>query len=69
MNIVFCAYAYKEDYQSGHNIQAQDTKNVYLQNSLVALKSCKHFNKDTEVALVTNLKLEQFVSEKWNKSI
>ena len=54
MNIVFCAYAYKEDYQSGHNIQAQDTKNVYLQNSLVALKSCKHFNKDTDCLLYTS---------------
>ena len=68
MNIVFCAYAYKEDYQSGHNIQAQDTKNVYLQNSLVALKSCKHFNKDTEVALVTNLKLEQYRSNLFQKN-
>lgn len=60
MNIVFCAYAYKKDYQSGHNIQTDDTQNVYLKNAFVALKSCKMNNQDDDVALITNLELSEY---------
>ena len=63
MNIVFCAYAHKENFQTGHNVQGKDTQDVYLKNSFVALNSCKHFNKEVEVALITNLRL----SEYWTK--
>lgn len=60
MNIVFCAYAHKDDFQTGHNIQGKNTQDVYLKNSYVALNSCKYFNKDVEVALVTNLELNDY---------
>lgn len=60
MNIVFCAYAHKENFQTGHNVQTSNTKDIYLKNSFVALNSCKQFNKDTEVALVTNLQLNEY---------
>ena len=68
MNIVFCAYAYKENFQSGHNIQSNDKKNIYLKNSYVALRSCKHYNPDVEVALVTNLELSQYWKALFEKS-
>lgn len=68
MNIVFCAYAYKEKFQSGHNLRLDDKKNVYLKNSYVALRSCKHFNPNTEVALVTNLELGPYWEELFEKS-
>lgn len=57
MNLAFCAYAHKENFQSGHNINGLDAKNVYLKNSFVALKSCKALAPADEVALVTNVKL------------
>ena len=57
MNLVFCAYAYKNNFQSGHNMTSNDTVNVYLKNCFVALKSCRYFNPDIEVALITNMKL------------
>lgn len=60
MNIVFCAYAYRENFQTGHNIQTEDSQNVYLKNSFVALVSCKYFNKNVDVAFVTNLKLNEY---------
>ena len=68
MNIAFCAYAYKENFQSGHNLQSDDTKNIYLKNSYVALRSCKYFNHDTEVALVTNVELSSYWRELFDKS-
>lgn len=68
MNIAFCAYAYKENFQSGHNLQSDDTKNIYLKNSYVALRSCKYFNHDTEVALVTNIELSSYWRELFDKS-
>ena len=63
MNLAFCAYAHKENFQSGHNINGLDARNVYLKNSFVALKSCKALAPADEVALVTNVKLGDY----WEK--
>lgn len=60
MNLIFCAYAYKIDYQGGHNAQFDDRRNVYLKNAFVALKSCKLNNPDDIVALITNLQLSDY---------
>ncbi len=63
MNLIFCAYAYKEQYQTGHNIVAKDSKDVYLKNSFVSLFSAKAWNPTCDVALVTNID----VGEEWKK--
>lgn len=68
MNIVFCAYAYKQKFQSGHNLQLDDKKDIYLKNSYVALRSCKYYNQETEVALVTNVELSAYWMELFTKS-
>lgn len=63
MNLIFCAYAHKEDFQSGANIQVSDRQNVYLKNAYVALKSTKINNPDDAVALITNIQLDAY----WNQ--
>lgn len=68
MNIIFCAYAYKQKFKSGHNLQTDDIENIYLKNSYVALRSSKYFNPDTEVAFVTNLELSFFWKKKFELS-
>lgn len=59
MNIVFCAYAYKEDYQSGYYVQTEKTQDVYLKNAFVVLKGFKLNNPDDDVASIANLALSE----------
>ncbi len=68
MNLIFCAYAYKEKFQAGHNVTASDSREVYLKNSYVALFSAKSFNPTSEVALITNLKLDRAWTVRFQKA-
>lgn len=68
MNLVFCAYANKEGFQSGHNTVCDDKQNVYLKNAFVALKSCKYYNPEDDVALVTNIELGAYWIDLFEKN-
>ena len=57
-NIIFVPFFFNEDFKSGVNVFSNDRKNIYLKNICVSLISAKYYNKDCDVALVTNLKTE-----------
>ena len=55
--IICVPFAYKANMQSGENVFSSGNQRLfmYLKNASVALVSAKHFNKDVDVILATNL--------------
>lgn len=56
-NIIVTPFAYKNKYGGGVNLSASGNERIvfYLRNACVALVSAKHFNKNADVILATNL--------------
>lgn len=66
-NLIFGALAFIENYESNPDMTQAVNEykgyEVYIKNAVVSLVSAKQHNLDTDVALVTNIQLE----EKWKK--
>ncbi|MFE8698124.1 hypothetical protein ACFYKT_17410 [Cytobacillus sp. FJAT-53684] len=61
-NLIFSAFAYKEEYNPTPNINEKEIKsavNIYIKNIFVALKSAKIQNPNDDVALVTNKEIPE----------
>lgn len=61
-NIICIPFAFKEDANTGVNVKG-DVYTIYLKNACVALCSAKYFNKESEVALVTNISINKIPKE------
>ena len=56
--VIFCAYAEKENMESGANLaNVQDKSSVYWKNAVVALYSAKQQHPECDVVLVTNVEV------------
>lgn len=53
-SIIMVPYANDCDMQSSVNIKRENRFDIYMKNCCVALLSAKHYNKDSDVALITN---------------
>ena len=56
-SIIIVPYANDDNMRTGVNIKQQNRLEVYLKNCCVALISTKRHNKDSDVALVTNIEI------------
>lgn len=59
-NLIFCAFAFKEGFQTSLQTQKKagsDVTKMYLKNIFVALTSAKMYNPNDDVCLVTNCDL------------
>lgn len=68
-NLIFEALAFIDNYKSSPSMQGMEQSGkaveVYIKNTIISLISIKHHNPNTDVALVTNIVLD----EKWNKML
>lgn len=55
-NLIFCAYAYIENYCGSTQINV-NRRDVYYKNILVALSTAKYHNPSDDVALITNVEI------------
>ena len=66
-NIIFEALAFLDNYETSPSVSStkdQDSiKDIYIKNAIISLVSIREYNKDVDIAIVTNFKFE----EKWKK--
>jgi hypothetical protein len=55
-NLIIIPFASIEGFRTGENMQkVKNSQDIYWKNACVAAVSCKHYNPDCEVAIVTNI--------------
>jgi len=58
MNIIFVPFFFNEKYNSSVNVFSKNKKDLYLKDICVSLISARYYNKYCEIALVTNLQVD-----------
>lgn len=70
-NLIFNAFAFKNDYHKVPNVSAKDEKNIidiYFKNIFVSLKSAKISNPFDDVALITNYRIPENFQRLYEKN-